>query len=36
MNERKDWHFLQHLDPSFLNTNVKDLKEFVKDVVEEL
>ena len=32
--ESKDWHFLCHMDPSFLE--IKDLKKYVKETVEEL
>ena len=30
----KDWHFLCHLDPSFLD--IKDLKKYVKEILEDL
>jgi len=33
-NESKDWHFLCHMDPSFLY--IEDLKEYVKEMIEEL
>ena len=26
----EEWHFLQHLDPAFLDLDIKDLKEFVE------
>lgn len=32
--ESKDWHFLCHMDPLFLD--IKDLKKYVKETVEEL
>jgi len=32
--ESRDWHFLCHMDPSFLD--IKDLKKYVKETVEEL
>ena len=32
--ENKDWHFLCHLDPSFLD--IKDLKKYVKEIIEDL
>ena len=32
--ETKDWHFLCHLDPSFLD--IKDVKGYVKETVEDL
>lgn len=31
--ETKDWNFLGHFDPSFLD--IKDLKEYVKKLMEE-
>ena len=30
----EDWHFLFHLDPSFLD--IKDVKKFVKEIIEDL
>ena len=32
--ETKDWHFLCHLDPLFLE--IKDLKEYVEEMIEDL
>ena len=32
--ETTDWHFLCHLDPSFLD--IKDLKKYVKEILEDL
>ena len=32
--ETEDWHFLCHLDPSFLD--IKDLKKYVKEIIEDL
>ena len=32
--ETQDWHFLCHLDPSFLD--IKDLKKYVKEILEDL
>ena len=32
--ESEDWHFLCHMDPSFLD--IEDLKKYVKETVEEL
>lgn len=31
--ETKDWHFLCHLDSSFLE--IKDVKEYVKEIIED-
>ena len=31
--ETKDWHFLCHLDPSFLE--IEDLEEYVKEIIDE-
>ncbi len=32
--ETEDWHFLCHLDPSFLD--IKNLKKYVKEIIEDL
>lgn len=32
--ETKDWHFLCHLDPSFLD--IEDLDGYVKKIIEDL
>ena len=33
-NKSNDWHFLCHMDPSFLD--IEDLKKYVKETIEEL
>ena len=30
----EDWHFLCHLDPSFLD--IKDVKKFVEEIIEDV
>ena len=32
--ETKDWHFLCHLDPSFLD--IEDVKQYFKEIIEDL